>query len=1244
MMKTPAFTEKDRKKAAALLQDGKVDNLLFSEGTYQVSMKGKGEKETFWPFLQCDDAGRILDAFCTCSEVEKQGSCPHLAAFHTIIFNGKSLPLHVRFRDSLWNMLCQIASRRHGFHPKCLKKAADGGYQATSDSGKVLFAVKGLTPRGKKRLQEILFDRPSETEETSLKFSNLPPEEIALWKQGRPSFQLQYSLSFWSDLAKWWMLLQEEGKPYELTFGAVKDDLPREIKLRFADVEAKFYIAEVNWVEMIPSLRAVNSPLPVIEFQEEPIQEIRYDPVRQELQITHLPLTQRGEFKRQQDAKHIQLGDWIFVPKEGFYPSKIDPVLKEAVIPKERIASVLYKHAPLINQFLVGTEIHSGTHTAQYNLFFDDTSRLHLECYVTTPGDLKRPHSTFFNEWCYVDGEGFYLLESVMFPQVETVIPKENVSDFVNRHRVWLNQYDGFQTHVSSVESHFTFTLTKQGLRFDTRLDLSEEEGDILDFGEWIYVKGRGFYAKASYRMGWMKPGMLVPPGDISRFIRLHRDELETLRGFFSTGQPLEKSGLNLTLTEQKQIQIVPEYQFKLAYRGKQVQIFGDFLYVEGEGFSEIPPDLKLAEGYSEPKIIDAASEPYFVAYELDNLQPFIRSIDPSLIKPATLFLRINRIRRDDSAKQGQWILDLEYESEVGHVPVFTLWQAIEDHERYLFSPAGLIILKNPRFNWLKMLSKKRWSKGGTQLRLTTLEWIRLTVFEDLRPPKVDLPYAEETQKALEELLSFQTHLPIDLTGLESSLRPYQEIGVKWLWFLYCHGLSGLLCDEMGLGKTHQAMALLTAVMNSSPDSDQKYLVVCPTSVIYHWEELLKRFLPKMRVCVFYGAQRTLDAFQTHYDLLLTSYGTLRSERKALAKIPFTLAIYDEIQIAKNIRSQTHRAMRMIDAKMRLGLTGTPIENRILELKALFDLILPGYFPQDSSFKEFFVNPIEKSQDPERKALLSRLIKPFILRRKKTEVLLELPEKIEEIAYCSLSDEQRELYQKTYRLHKDSLMRDLQDESKPAPLIHVFALLSELKQICDHPCLITKQFQEIHQHQSGKWDLFVELLQEARESGQKVVVFSQYLNMLDIIESYLNEQRIGFAGIRGSTRDRKEQLEKFRTDPRCEVFVASLQAAGVGIELTAASVVIHYDRWWNPARENQATDRVHRMGQNHGVQVFKMVTKGTIEEHIHQIIERKMGLLEGVIGFDEQDHIKGLDRQELIQLLQLLDYQSDKNN
>jgi len=317
---------------------------------------------------------------------------------------------------------------------------------------------------------------------------------------------------------------------------------------------------------------------------------------------------------------------------------------------------------------------------------------------------------------------------------------------------------------------------------------------------------------------------------------------------------------------------------------------------------------------------------------------------------------------------------------------------------------------------------------------------------------------------------------------------------------------------------------------------------------------------------------------------------------------------------------------------MFLGLTGTPIENSLLDLKALFDIVLPKYLPKD--FEKLYSVESNWENDPKRKLFLKQLISPFILRRKKSEVLTELPEKSEEVYYCTLSSEQEKLYREAMKVEAQSLLSDLQDESKTVSFVHIFALLTKLKQICDHPCLVLPGSENYFSHGSGKWDLFVELLSEARESGQKVVVFSQFLKMLDIIEAYLDERGIGHAGIRGATRDRQSEVHRFRDDPNCEVFVASLQAAGVGIDLVAASVVIHYDRWWNPAKENQATDRVHRIGQERGVQVFKLVSKNTIEEHIDRLIQKKMKLLTEAIAYDEQDILKQFDRSELIDLLQ----------
>lgn len=1212
-----------------MLKAGKVGQVLFSEGTYQVEASDLKKKKSYWPFLQLDDEGRVLDCFCSCPEAEAKKSCAHLAGAYHKIFNGFQTPLHVRFRDSLWNHLCLLACRRHGYDASLLKKKGQG-YEASSVTGKHLFSIKGRTPAGKKRLEEILFNRAVETEETSLKFSNLPPEELALWREGTPSEALQYELSFWSDLAKWMMGMQEEGEKYSIDYEGEDGALPQWIHTDFPSISASFYIAEANWPELIPTLSAVETPLAVHEFQDYKIDAIFYDAKQRLLRVKKTPLgTQK--VVQVEIPQGIEVGPWMYVPKKGFYSQKIDPIFKQDEIPQDKIGSVFLKHPSILKKYLTNVKIHWGGVKANYQVYFDKQADLHIVCYALEKGDLQKPDSVYFGPWVYIEDKGFYLLTEMLFEGVEKVIPRAQMSDFINRHRVWLSGFEGFQTHVYTIESQLSFRVTKEGvLRFEASVEMMDTSEEMIDFGEWIYLKGKGFFAKKVGRGGALiRPGSTIHKTEISSFIRANREDLEGTKGFFSEKCPLEKSGLEIFLNEGGRIVVRPHFQYATGYDASKVQILGDYTYVEGEGFCEIPYEKRVPEAYVREKIIPVSDESYFVLYELDALD-CITSLQKELRKPRDLFLRVRELRRKGRTKSANWVLSGVFETEMGTVSLYSVWQAIQDNKRYLFSPAGTLLLKHPRFNWLKNIPKKSWLKDGEELRMNTLEWLRLTVFEDVRPSADN-----ETRELMEKLSAFQTDEPIDLSGFKSDLRSYQELGVRWLWFLYLHGLSGLLCDEMGLGKTHQAMGLIAGIHNQ--EERGKILVVCPTSVIYHWEELLKNFLPNVRVLTFYGISRKLAPFQEKADLLLTSYGTLRSEKEALSQIEFEIAIYDELQIAKNAQSQTHKALKKIKADMRLGLTGTPIENRLLELKALFDVVIPGYMPQEAHFKELFVNPIEKNQDAEKKMLLSRLIKPFILRRKKSEVLLELPEKIEEISYCDLSEEQQELYKKTFFQHKEALIKDLENTGKPVPFLHVFSLLSTLKQICDHPCLVTKQVSDFQKHKSGKWELFTELLQEIRDSGQKVVIFSQYLGMLDMMEAYLKEQQIGYAGIRGSTRNRKEQLELFKADPKCEVFLASLQAVGVGVDLVSASVVIHYDRWWNPARENQATDRVHRIGQNRGVQVFKMVTKNTIEEHIHRLIEKKLTLTEGVLSFDEQDQIKGLNREELLQLLWQID-------
>ncbi len=1212
-----------------LFEQGGVKEPLFSQGTYQIEVQEK--TSPYFPFLQMQDDGQLLDFFCTCKLSESGQGCPHLTAAYLRIFNHTSKPLHIRFRDSLWNQLFQICSKKVGYETTCLERKDNTAF-CLSKTKKQLFSLELKTEKAHQKFNEIVSMRVQETEETSLKFSNLSTEELASWRAGKASSMLCYELSFWSDLAKWLMMLQEINQPYEIRFVEIEGSAPHELTVSFADAALWFYIANVNWPSIIPSLRSVHSPLQVFHTEDSGIKQVSYDEEKQCLIIERLSEDQKKE-QGQVFAGYPVGQNWMYMPGRGFYQKKSSRLFDGGLISSDQIADALNSASEQLEPFL---SLSPTIFPAQYHLRFDSSGNLHIELYVFAYGDLQEEKSCCFFPWVYLaNKKTFYRLDNWMFEGKEKIIEKAQVAEFINQHRLWLHNFPGFQTHLGSLEARLTYEInSEQKLIFSAKLDYPDQFEDTVDLGQWVYIRGQGFYMKKESRgRFFLHPGLTVEPHAIAHFIEMHKEDLEQVENFYHAHTPLAKVGLAISLTEDFSIAITPKWDYTPGVDPSHIQIFGHFLYEKGKGFFEIPHSMRLPERYREPQILSSAQEAPFLAYELEPLKPWIYEIDPRLNKPAHLQLKIRKIQRSKKTKGQQWLVDLIYESENGWVDIFTIWDAFGQKRKHVFSEAGLLSLKDPRFNWIRQLQKRQLDRVKGMIRMNTLEWIRLSVFEEIHLPHD--AEAEETKSLLDQIGRFETSQLLNISQLKAHLRPYQEIGLHWLWFLYCHRLSGLLCDDMGLGKTHQAMALLAAISHEDGEKSKKYLVVCPTSVIYHWQDLLQKFLPEMRVCTYYGVARTLEHFETDSDILLTSYGILRTGKEDLRGLYFELSIFDEIQIAKNQHSQTHAALSQIDARMRLGLTGTPIENRIRELKSLFDIILPGYMPSDAVFRDMFVQPIEKAKDEKQRELLTKLVKPFILRRKKSEVLLDLPEKMEMISYCDLSAEQKRLYKEVAMSMRDTVYKELQDENKPVSYIHVFSALSSLKRICDHPSLV-EGHDPSQANQSGKWDLFVELLSEARDSGQKVVIFSQYLEMLALIEKYLKKKGIGFASIKGSTRDRNAQLKRFREDPACEVFVASLLAAGVGIDLTVASVVIHYDRWWNPAKENQATDRVHRIGQSRGVQVFKLVTKHTIEEHIHDLIEKKKGLIEDIIGHDESTHIQYLSRDELIALFETM--------
>ncbi len=554
-------------------------------------------------------------------------------------------------------------------------------------------------------------------------------------------------------------------------------------------------------------------------------------------------------------------------------------------------------------------------------------------------------------------------------------------------------------------------------------------------------------------------------------------------------------------------------------------------------------------------------------------------------------------------------------------ISLYEVLQARSQGKEYIETDSGWVRV-GEEFDWV---AGKVDPKG--QMHLSKLEFIRFR--ETLAADSRISGQGNVARRLCSGLVSqAQTQAP-SLEQSKLNLRPYQVEGYAWLWWLYENHLGGLLADEMGLGKTHQAMALLYGTQAQSL-SARPSLVVCPTSVIDHWLEKLRVFVPECDVISYYGSSRRLFQGGGPGQVYVTSYGVLLRDVDLLAEQTWSVVVLDEAHLVKNQTTRTYQAACQIPSQMRLCLTGTPLENDLLELKTLFDYIVPGYLGDDAAFKKRYLQTTS-AENPLMSLELKRLVHPFKLRRAKSDVLADLPEKVEDTRYCQLSPQQKALYDQALQLKASSIVDSLQGESGGAavPYVHVFAVITLLKQICDDPGLIHDEYDGM---ESGKLELLDEILGEALESNQKVVIFSQYARMVRRLSERLHRSSIRHVCLTGQSTNRGKIVAEFQENPEVKVFVGSLLAGGTGIDLTAANVVIHFDRWWNAAKEDQATDRIHRIGQQKNVQVFKLVTRGTLEEHIDLIIKRKK---ETFARFVEEDleNFKNLSRDDILTML-----------
>lgn len=466
---------------------------------------------------------------------------------------------------------------------------------------------------------------------------------------------------------------------------------------------------------------------------------------------------------------------------------------------------------------------------------------------------------------------------------------------------------------------------------------------------------------------------------------------------------------------------------------------------------------------------------------------------------------------------------------------------------------------------------------------------------------------------------------------IKATLRSYQSDGISWLNRLREMHLNGILADDMGLGKTLQAITAITQYKLENPKNIS--LVVCPTSLVYNWKEEIGKFNSNLNVLAVDGTPSQRKKLLTSLkgiDVIVTSYSLLQKDVEFYNKIHFGYCILDEAQHIKNRGTRNAKSVKMIQAAHRLILTGTPIENSLDELWSLFDFLMPGLL---SSYERFLEKYIRQPSQPSGSQLevLRKKVSPFILRRMKQDVLSELPPVSEIIYHCHLSETQRQLYHSYAASAREELSKLVKREGFEKVQIHVLATLTRLKQICCHPAIFAKDQPE--SGDSAKYEMLMELLQNLMEGKHKTVVFSQYTRMLNIMSEDLKKQGIPFEYLDGTSKNRLNIVNKFNEDHNIPVFLVSLKAGGTGLNLVGADTVIHYDMWWNPAVENQATDRVHRIGQKNAVSAYKLVTLNTIEEKIMDLQNRKKGLVKKVVSSDEEA-ISKLTWEEVLELLQ----------
>lgn len=594
-----------------------------------------------------------------------------------------------------------------------------------------------------------------------------------------------------------------------------------------------------------------------------------------------------------------------------------------------------------------------------------------------------------------------------------------------------------------------------------------------------------------------------------------------------------------------------------------------------------------------------------------DIAQPFIYTELPKLLGEFAIFgaekLREYKIKTvppklDFSLShnidflEGEVNLDFEGEK----ISLFEVLQQYNKQRYVQLSDGSHALLNEEYIRRLERLFKKKNKKAQ-------ISFFDIPLLEDLIEEAAKDKVFARSRKFFEGFNALKNQKKAKTKIVNATLRPYQQQGINWLEYLHEQKMGACLADDMGLGKTLQTLALLS---NIYPKEKAPSLIVMPRSLIFNWEAEVQRFAPQLQTYTFYGQSRDYEAMRSAH-LIFTTYATMRNEIEKLKEESFYYIILDESQNIKNINAQTTKAALLLKGKHRLALSGTPIENNLGELFALFHFLNPAMFGTWAQFSADYLVPIQKYNEPIASQELRKKIYPFILRRLKKEVLTELPDKIEQTLYVDMNEDQKKLYEQRRQYYAGAIQAQIQEKGVQGAQFFIFQALNELRQIATVPESISEGRVE-----SSKLELLGEQLLDAVANGHKVLVFVNFLAAIESIGAHLDAAGIGYASMTGATRNREAQVQLFQNDPDCRVFLMTLKTGGTGLNLTAASTIFIYDPWWNVAAENQAIDRAYRMGQKQKVLAYKLIVKNSIEEKILQLQEVKRALFDNIISAD----------------------------